>query len=237
MKIAIVDDDTKMQTTLRGYLEQLVSGHVQIDCFASGEAFLQVWQPGAFDLVILDIFMGRRTGMDVARDVRAGDREVKLVFCTTSNEYASESYAVNACYYLRKPNEKDGIRIMLDRVDLSGLERLRTVRLPDGSSIILRDIVFADCSAHCVTLHGRHGDTRTVRAAFAQIEALLCAYPYFLSPSKGLIVDLYEVASLNAGSFTMSDGTIVPISRRKAKEVTDAYSSFLFSRLRSGGDA
>lgn len=91
MKIAIVDDDTKMQTTLRGYLEQLVSGHVQIDCFASGEAFLQAWQPGAFDLVILDIFMDGRTGMDVARDVRASDREVKLVFCTTSNEFASES--------------------------------------------------------------------------------------------------------------------------------------------------
>ena len=35
----------------------------------------------------------------------------------------------------------------------------------------------------------------------------------------------------------MSDGTIVPISRRKAKEVTDTYSTFLFSRLRSGGDA
>lgn len=237
LKIAIVDDDAAIRGQLQAGIEEQLGRTVQFSGFPDGETFLAAWRPGAFDLVILDIFMGALTGMDVAEKLRETDRDVRIVFCTTSNEYASESYAVNACYYLRKPNEKDGIRIMLDRVDLGGLERLRTVRLPDGSSVILRDIVFADCAAHCVTLHGRHGDTRTVRAAFAQIEALLCAYPYFLSPSKGLIVDLYEVASQNAGSFTMSDGTIVPISRRKAKEVTDAYSTFLFSRLRSGGDA
>lgn len=34
----------------------------------------------------------------------------------------------------------------------------------------------------------------------------------------------------------MSDGSLIPISRRKAKEVTDAYSSFLFEQLRKGGE-
>ena len=33
----------------------------------------------------------------------------------------------------------------------------------------------------------------------------------------------------------MSDGYLIPISRRKAKEVKEAYSSFLFEQLRKGG--
>lgn len=55
---------------------------------------MAAWTPGMCDLVILDIFMGGVTGMDVAREIRRSDREVKLVFCTTSNEFASESYEV-----------------------------------------------------------------------------------------------------------------------------------------------
>lgn len=34
----------------------------------------------------------------------------------------------------------------------------------------------------------------------------------------------------------MSDGTRVPISRRKAKEVSEAYSSFRFDLLRKDGE-
>lgn len=46
--------------------------------------------------------MDKLTGVDVARKIRERDSNVKIVFSTTSNEFASESYEVNACYYLRK---------------------------------------------------------------------------------------------------------------------------------------
>ena len=39
---------------------------------------------------------GELTGIDVARLIREKDKEVKLVFCTSSNEFAGESYEVNA---------------------------------------------------------------------------------------------------------------------------------------------
>ena len=52
-----------------------------------------------------------------------------------------------------------------------------------------------------------------------------------------MIVNFYEVAAQNADTFTMSDGSRIPISRRKAKEVTEAYSSFLFEQLRKGGES
>ena len=37
-------------------------------------------------------------------------------------------------------------------------------------------------------------------------------------------------------SFKMSDKSLIPISRRKAKEVLDAYSAFVFEKLRKGGE-
>ena len=235
MRIAVVDDDIQMYEHMRTHLDELLAGSSDITYFPSGEDFMSHWQAGAFDLVILDIFMTGMTGMDVAREMRKTDQDVRIVFSTTSNEFASESYEVNACYYLRKPFGRDKIKAMFDRLNIAEIEKLRSIKLPDGTSAVLRSIIFADCAAHCVTLHCKQKKDVTVRTSFAEIESLLCAYPYFFSPSKGIIVNFYEVEAQSGDTFRMSDGGIIPISRRKSKEVLDAYSSFLFEKLRSGG--
>ena len=235
MKIAIVEDDIQMYEHLQTCLYELLGSSAEYIYFPSGEFFLQTWQPGTFELIILDIFMDRLTGMDVAREIRKSDREVRLVFSTTSNEFASESYEVNACYYLHKPFDRERVKAMLDRIDLAQVEKERTIQLPDGKSVVLRDIIYADYAAHYTTLHCKYGKDIILRANLSEIEALLCGYPYFFIPSKGLIINFHEVDAQNADAFTMSNGSLIPISRRKSKEVTDAYSSFLFEQLRKGG--
>lgn len=235
MKIAVVDDDRRGCEQLGAYLRDLLGTAAEITYYPSGEAFLSAWERGRFDLVILDIYMEKLTGIEVARELRKTDSEVKLVFCTTSNEFAGESYEVNACYYLHKPFGIERVRAMLDRLNLEQVEEARTVRLPDGTAAVLRSIIYADFAAHRVSLHCKQHNDVTVRANFSEIEPLLCANSYFFSPSKGILVNFYEIAAQDGDTFRMSDGSIVPISRRRAKEVLDAYSSFLFEQLRKGG--
>ena len=121
---------------------------------------------------------------------------------------------------------------MLDRIDLAQLEKLRAVQLPDGTSLVLRDIIYVDYAAHYTTLHCKYGRSISVRSNFSEIENLLSPYPYFFTSSKGIIVNFYEVAVQNPDTFTMCDGSLLPISRRKIKDVKEAYSSFLFAQLR-----
>ncbi len=234
MQIAIVDDDPQAAEYLRTCLETALQDAC-IRAFAGGEELLAEWSAGRFDLVILDIFMGGMTGMEVAHRLRETDSGVRIVFCTTSNEFASESYEVNARYYLHKPFGEEQVRAMLDRLNLAELDLLRTLQLPDGSNLRLRSILYVDFSAHCVTLHCKNGETRTLRIPFSEMEARLRDYPYFYCPGKGVLVNFYEVEAQEGDTFRMSDGSLLPISRRKAKEVLDAYSSFRFQLLRKGG--
>lgn len=103
MRIALVDDDANAQAVLLRLLTEQIGSTHEITCFSGGEAFLEAWSAGRYELVILDIFMGSLSGMDVARRIRRTDGDVRLVFATSSNEFASESYEVNASFYLRKP--------------------------------------------------------------------------------------------------------------------------------------
>ena len=149
MRIAIVDDDIRMYECLQTYFGELLGSSAELTYFKSGEDFLRTWQPDAFELIVLDIFMDKLTGMDVAREIRKTDSDVRIAFGTTSNEFASESYEVNACYYLHKPFDRERVKAMLDRIDLAQVEKERTIQLPDGKSVVLRDIsrsFFADSS-------------------------------------------------------------------------------------------
>ena len=235
LRIAIVDDDIQMYECLKESFGELLGSAAKLTYFSSGEEFLRNWKPGTFEMVILDIFMDQISGMDVAKEIRKTDWEVSIAFSTTSNEFASESYEVGACYYLHKPFGKDRVKAMLDRLDSVQIEKMRTVRLPDGTIVVLRTIIYADYHSHCTVLHCKNGRNITVRANLSDVENLLRDYPYFFRTSKGLIVNFYEVDAQNESTFTMSDGSLIPISRRKAKEVSAAYAAFLFERLRKGG--
>ena len=123
MQIAIVDDDKKETEYLRTALGSMLCGTVHT--YQSGEAFLSAFSAGKYELIVLDIFMSGITGMDVARKIRETDKTARIVFCTSSNEFASESYEVGASYYLHKPLSEERLRAMLDRLNFSEMELMR----------------------------------------------------------------------------------------------------------------
>ena len=170
--------------------------------------------------------------MRIARVIRETDPNVCLVFASTSNEFASESYEVNACYYLHKPFLKQQVLAMLDRIGQQSHEVSRTVLLPNEKKVLLRSIIYADYASHRVTLHCKKDETITLRVPFQEIEQLLCHYSYFYSPCKGIVVNFYEVCGQPGTVFSMSDGSLIPISRRKSADVLCAYSSFCFDKIR-----
>ena len=238
MKFALVDDEILQLQNLR----QLLAAELHtltpntphlIDGYRNGQVFLDHWQPGMYDVVVLDIFMGGITGVDVAKEIRRTDPAVKLVFCSRSNEFAAESYQVNSQYYLVKPATPASISNMLHRLDLERIRLEQPVTLPDGHSVLLRRILYTECYNHVVTLHMKDHETYHLRTSHSQMEELLTPCGFIVSPNKGVLVNFYEVIGATDDSFTLSDGSSVPISRRKRKEVMAAYTLFRFQKLRS----
>lgn len=236
MKIAIVDDDESQLSLLTQYItaEAAAFSHCehQLIPFRSGEAFLDTWSSGAYDLIILDIFMGGLTGMDVAFRIRQSDPDVLLVFCTSSNEFASESYEVGAQHYLRKPVTHDDIKRMFQRLDLGSYERSRVIRLPDGHAVMLHDILYTDYENHVVTVHFKNTQPYRLRTRQSEIEELLLPCGYFCAPYKGVTVNFHAVVTLTNDTITLTDGTNIPLTRRKTKEVKEAYKKFCFQQMK-----
>lgn len=235
MKIAYVDDSQEELNTLRGYIRQALPPETVFDVFRNQEDFAAVWSAGKYDLILLDIYLENGLGVELAREIRKTDSAVALAFCTTSNEFASESYEVNARYYLQKPFTAEKVRTLLSRLNMEDIERVRTATLPDGQSLMLRNVIYTEYSAHVVIIHCSRQEQVRTRISQAELESILCAYSFFESCTKGIVVNLYEIERLDQDCFVMKNGARIPISRRKLKEITERYNAFRFENLRKGG--
>ena len=236
MRVAIVDDDNELLDSLSALIsEELLAigdSTKRISKFHNGEEILDSFKAGDFDLIILDIFMGGILGIDVARKIRESDKDVRLVFCTTSNEFASESYEVNAHYYLHKPFTEKSVKAMLDRLGMDSYEFAKHITLSNGQSVILRNVIYTEYFGHNVTIHCKRGENIVARVLHSEVESLLCENSYFCCCTKGIVVNFHEVKSQRDSDFIMSNGDIVPISRRRKNDVIDAYTKFKFDLLR-----
>ncbi len=235
MKIALVDDEQRhlgiLQAALTAALSDLGLEAESMECFTDGEVFLGGIAAHRYDIIILDIYMNSLSGVDVARRIRSVDEDVTLAFCTSSNEYASQSYEVDARYYLQKPVTQEKVAAMLKRFNLAKIERNRTVRLPDGSRVPLRHILYTEYLDHSVQFHLKGQNPRTVRTSQWEIEDLLLRHKGFYVINKGCIVNFEQVKSLEANAFLMQNGTAVPIARRRFRDIERAYTQFLFDKL------
>lgn len=236
MIVALVDDDNKERSTTMSYLIQgfkdagLPIAH--LDVFLDGESFLKSWKLGSYDLIVLDIIMKNISGIDVAREIRKHNKDVRIVFCSISNEYAYESYNVNASYYIQKPLSSDKVSDMIDRLNIADFELRRFVVIPDGQRIILRNIIYTNYCNHNIEIHMKSGNSTYIRMSQGQFESILSPYTFLICCSKGIMVNLHEVIEFKDNMFIMIDKTQVPVSRRKAKEAKEAYEDLLFHLIR-----
>ena len=106
MNIAICDDVYQDKHCLFNSLSSFCATNyfdAAITEYDSGEALVETFAKGMFDIIFLDIYMNGLSGIDTAKKIRDIDKECLLVFVTSSNEHAVEGFAVNALHYLIKP--------------------------------------------------------------------------------------------------------------------------------------
>ncbi len=237
MKIAIVDDEDffldQIKVTMNDKLSGMGIAIEQIDQFHSSEEFFKEWKPQKYSVIFLDIYIDEENGVDIAQKIRETDQDTTLVFCTTSNEFAAQSYEVDARYYLQKPITEDKIAAMLSRVNFLNLEKNKAIVLPDGFRCILRKIRYTNYMNHTVVFYIDGTEPHNVYMSHSDAEKMLLPYPEFVTINKGNIVNMNMVERISKNTFHMKNGELLPISRRRFKDISEAYANFQFKKMES----
>lgn len=234
-KVAICDDEKAMIRQLLQYISQIeaeTGDQYSTFCCESAEELLE-HMPRDIQVLLLDICMDKLTGMECARRLRAEGWNGEIFFITSMAEYAVEGYQVHAFAFLTKPvlysELKRSLTSCFERMD-----RNRKAVLPVESAggiemLTISEIMYAEVYQHA-TSFALPGRKVTGNMQLSYVETELAPYGFFRS-HRSYIVNMNHIKKIENEFITVSDGSLVPLSKYRRKEFLCAYAEYMGVRI------
>lgn len=100
--ILIADDDPGMRTVMRKLVER-AEGYRLVGKAEDGDALIALYDEHRPQVVLMDVEMPGRSGIECARAIQDRDPRAVIVFATAHEEYMKSAFEVYAFDYLVKP--------------------------------------------------------------------------------------------------------------------------------------
>lgn len=216
-KIAICDDEPLHIDKIRSILLD-----EETDNYTKPANLLNAITAGKrYDVLFLDIMMPEIDGISLARELRELDEDMLIVFITSKIEFMQTGYEVKAFRYLLKDQIDMGLpkiwkdieKELLDHADTYftyEFER-KTYRYP------CRDILYLESNLRRIILH----TNRDTAALYGKLDDLAIKYPMFVRIHKSFLVNRRHIRSISAGMVVLSNGDVLPISRKYADSLEE----------------
>lgn len=216
--VAICEDERTLAEDLAARCASILTGlelaHdiALFSCAEELEAALSV-RAEPFDLLLLDIQLPGKTGVELAVSLRRLDDRVGIIFITGTDAYAVEGYRAQPCNYLLKPVSDDALAEAL-RAELKRRcehqavvfqDRGRTVRL------FVPDILYLESYNHGVRVHTER-ETLFFYIPLSTARTLLPPGVFFRCHNS-FLVNLSRVESLSPAGVTLHGGEQLPVGR------------------------
>lgn len=227
-EIIICDDEIIDRKLVRAMVEKyMAENHVdsRITEFSSADEFMSA-PARRPDVIFLDIYMEGMDGVELAHKIREQNKESQIVFITSSNEFASDAFEVEALSYLRKPVNESKLREVLDRV----MQRMIHTRFIDVNSerssvrIYLSDIVYIETLGRRLAIHTDNDSVMTYMSLAKIIDEL--PETEFVRTSRFEVASLSHIELISGKEIKMSDGKMLQISQNFVDELTARYEDY-----------
>lgn len=196
------------------------------------ELMAEIERGTLFDVLFLDILMPGENGIEIAAEIRAYDQNVKIIFLTSSTEFAVQSYTVEAYFYQLKPLRWEGFSRVMDSV-LERCEQERESRLilQSRSGITCLDpgrLEFCEVIHRTLLFHLSSGKVMESTGSLDELSRRLAPCGCFLRPHRSYLIHLGYVRNISCRAVTMSSLTEIPVPRGKYNEIKDAFLAYAF---------
>lgn len=233
MNIVVCDDEQLYVDKLNRILKEIFIAKnisVTIKSFTSGKDCTEYLLNHDTDIVFLDIFLADSMGTEIAMDLRLAGKTFKLIFLTTSNEFAAESFQAKASYYLLKPPTHASILQALNNADVFKVDELISIDVGSDTihlnphNIIAVEVIDKYCYIYTV-----NGTIKKYCPFKIFSEKLV--QPFFMQVNRSVIVNFNHVDRLDDNCFVLKNGLNVQIKTRGSKAIRDQYIQWLFANI------
>ena len=237
IKIAFCDDDMEVLHQMNELLDRYRverNEDITYAAFQSPFELLTEIEKGVRpDILFLDIVMPGHNGMDVAKEIRQYDTNMKIIFLTSSPEFAVESYSVGAYFYQLKPIWEESFFRLMDAV-LAECEKKKKnsliLRSKDGiTRIDLQQLEYCEVLGRKLLFHLEDGAVLESAGSLDDLAGQLMQYSNFFRPHRSFLVNMEYIQNISSRSIKMVNDAEIPIPHGKCSEIKNTYMEYAFN--------
>ena len=227
-KIAVCDDVAsvcnELKTMIMDMKNDLICKEITIDTFYSGEALIDnIKEENLYDLIFLDIELGKINGVEVGHIIREQmeDYVTKIIYISSKDIYDRQLFDVQPLHFLKKPIDSkkvfDDIKLSM-KISEKENRNFEFKSFRNTIKVPYRDILYFESRGRKVFLMG----TKNNYIFYGNINSLEEVLPkFFIHPNRSYFVNYEFVTCFKFEELIMTDGSIIPISRNKRKEIRE----------------
>jgi two-component system chemotaxis response regulator CheY len=127
--VLVVDDTALMRSVMRTLLEK--AGHKVVADASNGEMAVKLYKILKPDIVLMDIMMPNKDGIDALKRIIDLDRNAKVIMCTTAGnkEQVAKALKEGAKDFLVKPITAERLLNSIDKVAREGKKSVGSMLL------------------------------------------------------------------------------------------------------------
>ena len=227
-KIAVCDDVAsvcnELKTMIMDMKNDLICKEITIDTFYSGEALIDnIKEENLYDLIFLDIELGKINGVEVGHIIREQmeDYVTKIIYISSKDIYDRQLFDVQPLHFLKKPIDSkkvfDDIQLAM-KISEKENRNFEFKSFRNTIKVPYRDILYFESRGRKVFLMG----TKSNYTFYGNINSLEEVLPkFFIHPNRSYFVNYEFVTCFKFEELIMTDGSIIPISRNKRKDIRE----------------
>ena len=238
IQIGFCDDDPSVLDELHELLGSYRTEHnadIAPTAFQSPFELLASIEKGArFDILLLDVLMPGENGIEAAREIRQYDSNVKIIFLTSSAEFAVQSYTVGAYFYQLKPIWPESFFRLMDSV-IAACSRESSVslilRCKTGiSRIDLDQLLYCEVLGRTLLFHLVDGTVLESTGSMDELARQLTPHESFLRTHRSFLVNMEYIQNISTRAVTLTNLAQIPIPHGKSAEIRQQYLEYAFRR-------
>lgn len=230
-KIGVCDNDIAFGCRIEKYLQEYACRErlkIDITIFLSGDEYLRfLKKEPPLDVIFLDIGFGENTdGVMVGKVIRSDlkNETTQIVYVSAMESYDLKLFKNRPIDFLVKPVEKRDIeRVMKEYIRVFGHKSRNVFEYGIGrKKFRVRDdeIMYFQCVGRKVEIVTRRGGNAEFYGNMEEVEGKLNENNFWRI-HKSYIVNVSYISEFRAEEICLTNGEILPISRRRRKGIRD----------------
>ena len=238
IRILMCDDEPQAVKEYENRIKKIGEKHgfvLSIKSFQNADQlfFYMEDSKAVVDIIFLDISMPGIDGIQAAVNLRKNGYSGEIIFLTKQGDKAIKGYDVQAYHFIVKSDESDTSfeRIFVNlasHIQNKTTEYITFQGIGESRNIAIRDIAYFSVFRRIITVHYGN-ETFEFYSSMEKVENVMLEYG-FLRVQRSYLVNPDYIRDFTAESITMTDGTVITLSRKNSKQLREAINKKVLAK-------